>query len=191
MRWIVGFATAVWICGASLVATVFVPTEFREVVSDATLIVRGRVTDVRPVVAPGSAVESAVTIGVETVLKGAANGFVSLRVPGGTTGRYRHVMIGAPVFRPGDRAVFFLWRGNDAVWRPVGLSMGVYAVQNDPRTGQPLVHPPVVPGRTASTGRVVRGDVRRKLLAMQEFESLVQLIIAGRYGRAVPRGGRQ
>ena len=189
MRWIFALAAAVWIAGASLAATVFVPTEFREIVADAGLIVRGRVTDVRPIAVPGSGVESIVTVGIETVLKGAANGFVSLRVPGGDTGRFRHVMLGAPVLRPGERAVFFLWRGNDAIWRPVGLSMGVYAVHNDPQTGQPFVHPPIVAGLTASIGPIVRGDARRKLLGMQEFESLVQLIMAGRFGQAVPRGG--
>ncbi|HEY7475538.1 MAG TPA: hypothetical protein VH679_11035 [Vicinamibacterales bacterium] len=191
MRWIVTLAVAVWIAGASLAATVFVPTEFREIVADAGLIVRGRVTDIRPIDVPGTGVESIVTVGVETVLKGAANGFVSLRVPGGDTGRFRYVMLGAPVLRPGERAVFFLWRGNDALWRPVGLSMGVYAVHNDPQTGQLVVHPPIVAGRTASIGPVVRGDARRKLLAIQEFESLVQLIMAGRFGQAVPRGGRR
>jgi hypothetical protein len=48
-----------------------------------------------------------------------------------------------------------------------------------------------VPGRTTSIGPIVRGDPRRKLLPIQEFESLVQLIVAGRLGQAVPRGGRQ
>ena len=107
MRWIFALAAAVWIAGASLAATVFVPTEFREIVADAMLIVRGRVTDVRPIAVPATGVESIVTVGVETVLKGAANGFVSLRVPGGDTGRFRHVMLGAPVLRPGERAVFY------------------------------------------------------------------------------------
>jgi hypothetical protein len=190
MRSIFALACALWVAGASLAATVFVPTEFREVVTDSGLIVRGRVTDVRTVVLPDSRVESAVTIGVENVLKGAANGFVSVRVPGGRVGGIRHVMVGAPVLRPGERALFFLWRGPDSLWRPVGLSMGVYAVHNDPRTGQPLVRPPIVPGRTTSIGPIVRGDPRRKLLPIQEFESLVQLIIAGRLGQAVPRGGR-
>ena len=69
--------------------------------------------------------------------------------------------------------------------------MGVYPVHNDPRTGQGLVRPPIVAGRTASLGPIVRGDTRRKNLAIQEFESLIQLIIAGRVGQAVPRGGRQ
>jgi hypothetical protein len=69
--------------------------------------------------------------------------------------------------------------------------MGVYPVHRDPRTGQALVRPPVVAGRTASVGPVIRGDSRRKLLGVQEFESLVQLIVAGRVGQAVPRRGRQ
>jgi hypothetical protein len=191
MRWTVALAVVLLVAGASLAATVFVPAEFKEIVADAGLIVRGRVTDVRPMSVPGGGVESIVTVGIETVLKGQANGFVSMRIPGGDAGRYRHVMLGAPVLRNGQRAVFFLKRGNDAVWRPIGLSMGVYPVHTDPQSGQSLVRPPVVAGRTASMGPVIRGDARRKHLGVQEFESLVQLIIAGRVGQAVPRGGRQ
>jgi hypothetical protein len=191
MRWLVALASVILVAGAPLAATVFVPAEFKEIVADAGLIVRGRVTDIRPMAAPGAGVESIVTIGVETVLKGGATGFVSMRIPGGETGRYRYAMLGAPVLRNGQRAVFFLKRGSDAIWRPVGLSMGVYPVHSDPQTGQALVRPPVVAGRTASAGPVIRGDSRRKLLGVQEFESLVQLIIAGRVGQAVPRGGRQ
>ena len=190
MRWLIALAVAVWIAGASLAATLFVPAEFREIVADAGLIVRGHVNDVRVIEVQGSGVESNITIGVENVLKGAANGFISVRVPGGDVGRLRHVMLGAPVLRPGERAMFFLKRGSDSLWRPVGLSMGVYAINTDPLTGQALVHPPVVVGRTASVGPIVRGDSRRKLLAMQEFESLVRLVISGRVGQAVPRGGR-
>jgi len=191
LRTLCVLGVAVLVGGTSLVATISVPAEFREIVSDAGLIVRGRITDVRGVVVPGAGVDSIATVAIETVLKGSAADFVSVRVPGGDVGRYRHVMVGAPTLRAGERAVFFLWRGGDNTWRPVGLSMGIYRVKSDPQTGQPVVNPPLVVGRTTSVGRVVRGDTRRKLLPIQEFESLVRLVIAGRTGQAVPRGGRQ
>jgi len=98
------------------------------------------------------------TISVGSVLKGAPVDFVSVRVPGGTIGRSRFVMIGAPVITVGADAVWFLKRGSgDALW-PVGLSMGVYRVKADAQSGLPIVDPPNVPGQTVQPGRLVRGD---------------------------------
>jgi hypothetical protein len=162
-------------------AHVTVPTEFREVVTVASLIVRGRVTDVRSVAVPGAGIDSIATIAVENVLKGQTfGGFVYVRVPGGESGRYKFVMVGAPTFKVGQRAVFFLQPGlSDSAYRPIGLTLGVFRVQADPQTGRPVVEPPVVPGRTTSLlSSVARGDPRRKLMPVQEFESLVQLILA-------------
>jgi len=173
-------AALVCAAGVSLMAHSVVPTEFREVVAAAPLIVRGTVTDVRAVVGSGRTVESVATIAVETVLKGEADRFVSIRVPGGTIGTRRFVMIGAPSFAAGQNAVFFLSRDGSGFWRPVGLSMGVYRVRADRTSGMPVVAPPAVAGWTASTGRVVRGDTRRQTVPVQEFESMVRLIAAGR-----------
>jgi len=179
------------LAGASLTATVVVPAEFREVVSDATLIVRGRVTDVRSFVVVGNLIDSVATVAVESVLKGQADTFVPVRVPGGEVGRTRYVLLGAPTFRVGQQAVFFLKRGPDNAWRPIGLAMGVYRVQAEPSTGRPVVRPPVVPGRTAAArGPTTRGDTRRRSLPVTEFESLVRLVMAAPPAQAVPRGGR-
>jgi hypothetical protein len=172
----------------ALEATLLIPAEFREIVGDAGLIVRGVVTDVRSFVVSGSAIDSVATVAVESLIKGQADGFVSVRVPGGEVGRTRYVMTGAPTFRVGQRAVFFLKRGPDAGWRPVGLTMGVYRVQVEPGTSRAVVQAPVIPGRTAATaGPVPRGDVRRRPMP---FESLVQLVMATPAGPAVPRGRR-
>jgi len=122
-------------------------------------------------------VESIVTIAVESVLKGAADAFVSMRVPGGTIGRYRTVMTGAPVMRVGDRAVFFLKRGPGNAFWPVGLSQGIYRVTMSGSGG--MIAAPVVSGVTTNaSGPVVRGDARRKALPVAEFESLVRLVVA-------------
>src|SRR5262249_32627184 len=96
-------------------------------------------------------------------------------------GGSRFVMVGAPDFRIGERALFFLKRSSDNAWRPVGLSMGVYPIRAEPLTGQPVVDPPLVAGRTATAGQhVVRGDTRRKSMSAREFESLAQLMQAAR-----------
>ncbi|MEO7192483.1 MAG: hypothetical protein ABI051_15625 [Vicinamibacterales bacterium] len=158
----------------SLGASVSVPAEFRELVYDASLIVRGRVTTVRAVRAPDGEIDSIATVAVATVLKGFADTFISVVVPGGDMGRTRFVMVGAPQLRPNDTAVFFLKRGADNLWRPVGLSMGVFRVQPENGTGQPVIHPPVFLYRTASVGDVTRGDARRRTLSISEFDALVR-----------------
>lgn len=168
---------AVW-GGATTLASTFLTAELREVVSDAATVVRGRVTDVRAVRSPAGEVESIVTIAVESVLKGAADAFVSMRVPGGTIGRYRTVMTGAPVMRVGDRAVFFLKRGPGNAFWPVGLSQGIYRVTMS-GGGSGAIAAPIVSGVTTNaSGPVVRGDARRKALPVAEFESLVRLVVA-------------
>ena len=179
----VGLAVA----ATSLTATVVVPAEFREIVADAGLIVRGRVTDVRSLVAPNNTIDSVATVAVDSLLKGQAETFVSVRVPGGEIGRTRYVLMGAPTFRVGDRAVFFLKRGPDSLWRPIGLTMGVYRVQAEAPTGRPVVRPPVLPNRV---GGSTRGDVSRRLLPVSEFESLVRLVMTSPPAQAVPRGRR-
>jgi len=100
-------------------------------------------------------------------------------VPGGTVGRYRVWMIGAPTLRANDAAVFFLKRDAENAWRPVGLSSGIVRVEREPVTGRLVVHPPILAGQTASIGPVVRGDARRKMLPVADFESMVRVVIAG------------
>ena len=181
------------VMSAPLGASVTVSAEFREIVAEATLIVRGRITDVRAVAVGGRGVESIGTIAVDGVLKGTSSSFVAVRVPGGVLGGRKFTMTGAPTLRIGHEAVFFLKRDQDGAWRPIGLTQGIYRVQSEPITGRPVVRPPLVPGRTAPIiGRAVRGDVRRTLLPVPEFESLVQLAMRmPAPPRAVPRGGRR
>jgi hypothetical protein len=192
MRSIVVTVIAVFCVVLSVRANTVIPTEFRDVVKDASLIVRGRVTDVRSVSVPGTGIESIATLAVESVVKGQASGFVYVRMPGGEVGRSRVVMVGVPTFHPGQRAVFFLRStGTDSSYRPVGLTLGIFRVQAEPGTGRAVVTPPLVGGLTdARSGPAVRGDVRRRLMPVQDFESLVKLVMASTVGQAVIRGAR-
>ena len=112
--------------------------------------------------------------------------FVSVRVPGGEVGR--------SASRDGRRAdasvrrarrLFSQARAPTRSGGPVGLTMGVYRVQTDPRTGRPSSRPPIVAGQTASLGPRRARRSRRRLMPIQEFESLVRLVIAPA-GQAVP-----
>lgn len=178
---------AVALCAATLSAHIVVPAAFREIVDDAGLIARGVVTDVRAVAVAGAGIDSIATIAIESMVKGEAVSFVSVRLPGGEIGATRFVMVGAPTLRRGDRAVFLLRRGPDNFWRPVGLSMGVYRIGPD-AGGRPVVNPPVVAGKTAAPGVVVRGDRLRKPMAVTEFEALIRtVVLEGGARRAVRR----
>lgn len=170
-------AVAVWAAVTTSASTIL-PADFRATVTQATLIVRGRVTDVRAVRAAAGDVETVATIAVDAVLKGDAKTFVSMRLPGGTIGRYRTVMPGAPRVDVGETGVFFLKAvPGGALW-PVGLSSGIYRVAIT--GGRATVAPPVLPGvTTATTGIVRRGDTRRTRLPLPEFESLVALVLNG------------
>jgi hypothetical protein len=168
-------------------ATVLVPTEFRQVVADSTVIVRGHVTDIRVSAPPGGPVETIATVAVDSLLKGTADAFVSVRVPGGDLGRQRVVAIGSPTFARGDMALFFLKRGSDNGLRPVGLSLGVYRVKVDATTGDTSVAPPLATGITAPAGAVTHGDLNRRMLTVPEFESLVKAVMLAQ-ARVSPRG---
>ena len=173
----------------SLAATVTDPATLREIGREAALIVRGVVTDVR-VVSTGRTIESVAAVAVEHVLKGEADAFVYVRVPGGVAGGRRHVVIGAPTLRAGQQAVFFLARDRENGWRPVGLAAGVVPIGTEPHTGRRVVAPVVAPGSNTATGPVVRGDLARRNLDIGEFESLVALMLASppprRHSSAAP-----
>jgi hypothetical protein len=178
IRYAVALAGALALGVVTLTATTVIPADFRQLVSESSTIVRGHVTDVRAIVRADHGIESIATVAVDDTLKGDAEPFVYVYVPGGTVGRSRMLVVDAPTFKAGDQAVFFLLRGSDNALRPIGLWMGVYRLQADARTGQPMIAPPLVIGQTASAGPVVRGDVRRQSMAVQEFTSLVKLVMA-------------
>jgi hypothetical protein len=188
--------TRLWaLTGASVMAmtvatlaTVTIPTDFRQVVADATLIVRGHVTDVRTSAPPGGRVETVATVAVDAALKGTPDAFIFVRVPGGDVGRLRVIAVDAPRFTPGEVAMFFLKSGADHVLRPIGLSLGVYRIGVDPVTQQTAISPPLAVGLTAAAGPVVHGDPARRLMTVSEFESLVRVVMASQ-ARVSPRGG--
>jgi hypothetical protein len=61
-------AAGLGLAAETLLASTFLSAEFREVVSEASTIVRGRVNDVRAVRSPAGDVESVATIAVEATL---------------------------------------------------------------------------------------------------------------------------
>lgn len=178
LKWVSAVVIAGACVAATMSASTLLPADFRITVTEATVIVRGRITDVRAVRSTAGEVETVATVAVDATLKGATRPFVSMRLPGGVMGRYRTVVPGAPRVEVGDTGVFFLKAAPGGALWPVGLSSGIYRVAMS--GGRAMVAPPVLPGvTTATTGTVQRGDKRRTMLALSEFESLVSLVLNG------------
>jgi hypothetical protein len=180
-------ALIVALFAVSVHATTIIPTDLPDVVSSATLIVRGRVVDTRSFaeIANGP-VMTAVTITNDEVLKGSAGSTITFRVHGGEIGRYRYVVIGSPTFSVGEQAYFFLKRSSAGALWPVGMTAGVYRYGVDG-----AVNAPVVAGVTATAGaNVQRGDVRRKPIAMREFGSLVRMLMSAPPASTIARSRR-
>jgi hypothetical protein len=161
-------------------ATVYVPVDFREMVTASHSIVHGRVVDVRSEPTRDRLmVVTYVTIEVEEHLKGQLGDFTTFLVPGGQVGRYRRVIVGAPQFERGDEVVVFLSARGPSIPYLFGLSQGVYRVVRT-ADGNAVVTPPATMARGASAERVVRGDPARRPLALPAFAREVRTIVEGR-----------
>ena len=152
-------------------ATVFIPAELSELSHDAVAIARGRVvavdaqwTDRR------RGIETIVSLETETYLKGSLGEVVQFRVPGGSLGRFRSIVVGAPQFTVGQRVIVFLGSRGPTVPYVLGMSQGVFRLVQS--QGDWIVTPPPI---VATTDRpIVRGTLRPSPLG--EFERQVRAL---------------
>ena len=161
-------------------ATVLVPIDFRQLVTTAPVIVRGEVVGVHTDWSSGRrAVETFLTLRADEYLKGDLGSELTVRVPGGRLGRYRTIMVGAPVFSRGDDVVLFLNTGAPSYPTIVGLSQGAFRVVSVPGRATPMVAPPAVMGMPGEEAQpVVRGDTARRPIGIDQFRSLVRQVLA-------------
>ena len=159
---------------AGLQATVLLPADLPELVTAAQAIVVGRVSDVQSGWVEGRRrIETVITVEVVEHLKGRFGSVVNVRVPGGRMGRYRHVVVGAPRFEPGDDVVLFLRANGPSLPFIVGLSQGVFRVVAN-GSGEALVLPPPLAGAAASAIPVVRGEPARRPLTWRAFRDQIR-----------------
>lgn len=160
-------------------ATVLVPADLGELVRGSQAVVHGRVVETRAVWADGRRrVDTLVTIEALGYFKGSFGPEVTFRVPGGQMGRYRSVMVGAPVFTEGDEVVLFLNARGPSVPYVLGLSQGVFRVIDDPQTsGKVVLPPPVIAG--VSIEPVKRGDSARRPMSLERFGDEVRKLTGG------------
>jgi len=171
------------LCAREVRATVLLPAEFREIVAGSQVIVYGRVSAVRAEWSDDrSRIDTIVTVVAGSYLKGGPGDTVTFRVPGGQIGRYRNLVVGAPQFQTGEEAILFLSAAGPSIARVFGLSQGVFRVKVDARTGARLVVPPVLmsPADGDAAQPVIRGDVARRQLSLDQFAATVRDAMASR-----------
>jgi hypothetical protein len=163
---------------SSVRATVLLPAEFREIVGGSQIIAYGRVAGaVAELSDDRKRIDTIVTFDVDTYLKGDAGSTLTFRVPGGQVGRYRSILVGAPVFEEGNEAVLFLRRNEDGRPCVFGLNQGVFRVQRDPQSQRRVVLPPLL-ARGEGSEVVVRGAASRQPLPLETFGAQVRSVMA-------------
>ena len=164
-------------------ATVLLPLDFAELVGQADSITLSRVIDVRAVLVDGRAY-SVVTAVVATAVKGPATEHVTFQVPGGDVGRYRTVVVGAPVLREGDEVVLFLRDRGQGLPIVVGFSQGVIRVLRQAVDDEPAVIAPPMARDPSRDERVVRGGSPGRWVRLDAFLDDVRALAAA--GAAAP-----
>jgi hypothetical protein len=161
-------------------ATVYVPVDFKEMVTASEAIVHGRVVEVHSqLTSDRTRIVSYVTLDIDDAIKGSFRESVTFRVPGGQVGRYRRIIVGAPQFERGDEVVVFLSARGPSIPYIFGLSQGLFRVQRF-ADGRAVVTPPAVLARGSNAERVVRGDPARRPLPLASFARDVKAILEGR-----------
>ncbi len=161
----------------ALRATVLLPAEFREIVNGADIIAYGRVVETAVEQSDDrKQVDTLVTFQVGTYLKGGPGDSIVFKVPGGTIGRYRNVLVGAPQFAAGDEAVLFLNSRGREVPSIFGLNQGVFRVALD-QTRRRMVTPPLL-ARGSVPETVVRGAAGRRPLPLEAFGAEVRAVLS-------------
>jgi hypothetical protein len=161
-------------------ATVVLPADLGDLVREARSIARGRIASVDAQWSDDQrAIETIVTLDVETYLKGPLGATVQFRVPGGTLGRLRRVVVGAPEFEVGQRVVIFLGAQGPSVPFVVGLGQGVFRIVPGAGGSTSLVTPPPLLASPTAAGVVTRGDPSRRPMPLADFEQRVRQLAGG------------
>lgn len=154
-------------------ATVVVPADLSELSHDAVAIARGHIVAVEAQWKDDRrGIESLITLETETYLKGSLGNVVQFRVPGGSLGRFRSIVVGAPQFTVGQRVILFLGSRGPTIPYVLGLSQGVYRISQTPK-GDWMVTPPMI--AQAGDGPIVRGSLAPSSLG--DFERQVRTLV--------------
>jgi hypothetical protein len=161
--------------GFNVSAMTYVSADFPTLVGEARAIAIGRVVALQPRWREGRrGIETVLVLDVERYLKGNLGPTVALAVPGGQMGRYRSMVPGAPVFAEGEELVLFLAAGAPSAAHLLGLGQGVFRIMTDRASGLRLVVPEILATVPSGPVKVVRGDVTRRPMPLEQFAGAVR-----------------
>jgi hypothetical protein len=155
-------------------ATVLIPADLGELSRDARAIARGRIVALDAQWTDGRrGIETVVTLETEAYLKGNLGETIQFRVPGGSLGRFRNIVVGAPQFAVGQRVILFLGARGPTVPFVLGLSQGVFRLAQN-GGGDWMVTPPAV--LPTMQGPIVRGNLTMRAAPLADFEREVRAL---------------
>ena len=167
-----------WLAAPRVDAMVLRPIEFSALVAKAQAIAYGRVVDLRARYSDDRMkIETVVTLEVGRYLKGDLGEELTFTVPGGTLGRYRAMVVGAPQFSQGEEVVLFLTARAPALPHVVGLNQGVFRVAVDARTGERTIARVPMLGLGPRSQPVVRGSAANRPMSLTAFSGVVRGIV--------------
>jgi hypothetical protein len=163
------------VCAASAHAITVAPLSFRQLVDEASVVVYGRVAEVRGQWTDDrQGIDSLVRLDALQVIKGRAGEQITFRTPGGEAGGRIHLLPGAPSFHEGDLVLVFLGAAGAAYPTIVGLTQGVFRVMPHPANGSLMVVAPPVETARQAPGPIARGDARRRPMTLEAFGAEVR-----------------
>jgi hypothetical protein len=133
-----------WLATALLVAPAFATTlrfdDTRSLTRGSREIVIGQVESARSYWnETHTRIFTDVTVSVTRSLKGSPGGTLTLTQLGGTVDGMRYEVPGCPAFKPGEEALFFVWRDAKGRAQLNGLAQGKFDIRRDPTTGAGFV----------------------------------------------------
>ena len=158
-------------------ATTFVAMSERALAHVADAVVAGTVERIETVGTVDGAVNTLVTIAVDTAYKGAPGRRLVLKQPGGQLDSRGLWIAGSPEFAVGQRDLLFVVAHRDGTARTAYFGMGQFVLHADPTTGattaERRLHEPVL------------GGSRVRRLPLRALERTIRRAVAADAGRAV------
>jgi hypothetical protein len=167
--------------GASLAhATQVLHQTLRDLTVGSSDIIIGQVEETRPHWnAAHTKVLTDVTVRVSESLKGAPGERVTLVQLGGDLDGFRYAVPGSPLFRPGERALLFVWRDPQGRAQVNGMAQGKFDIATDPASGAQTVQRTVEGAavRDLRTLSLVKPGERTPRLRLDEMVSAIRRIL--------------
>jgi hypothetical protein len=157
----VSLLAALFAC-CSLQAATLQQLSLDQMAQSATAIVRARVTG-SSASFTGSTIYTHYKLQVSETWKGSPA--TEVMIPGGVSGEYRQTFPGMPALQAGTEYVLFLWTSSSGITHLVGLTQGLYNVEQLRDGGLEVSRPAIGENMFDRSGKSVKDQAVRMQLA--------------------------